>query len=249
MSINRRDMMTSAAAFALLMADTEKEAFAEALREAPRENEVDVTNYWTNFYDHVEPGVGTRGKKGLAKSDRKTLYLHCPDSLGTLNYADNLSRDTLPDIQGDVLVKMAVSQFRPAKGDISTDITHLRIDASQSFDYMNLVAPLSWAAIASITPGTAVSKLPTIDQLGFAAQAKAASDSTNLKQITLTSGVGQFAVNVTRPANPTFTKIVQSASVGVSAVLSMMTLPAISVPAVKVFSELFGKCSRALRSS
>jgi hypothetical protein len=134
---------------------------------------------------------------------------------------------------------MAISQYRPGKGDVSTDVSHFRIDATQTFDYMNLVAPLSWATIASITPDKDVSKLPTIDQLGFKAQA---NDTGNgIKQLTLPNGVGKFAVNLTRPANSTFTTIVQSASVGITSVLSMLTLPAISVPAIKVFSELFGK--------
>jgi hypothetical protein len=98
---------------------------------------------------------------------------------------------------------------------------------------------MSWATIASITPDKDISKLPTIDQLGFKAQANDTGDG--IKQLTLPNGVGKFAVNVTRPSNSTFTQIVQSVSVGITSVLSMMTLPAISVPAVKVFTELFGK--------
>jgi hypothetical protein len=59
--------------------------------------------------------------------------------------------------------------------------------------------------------------------------------------VILPSGVGKFAVNLTRPANPEMVQIVSTVSTAVTAVLSMMTLPAISVPAVKVFSALFGK--------
>jgi len=237
MTMNRRDMLTSAGAFALLAAEIDTRAFAEAIQEAPHSHAVDVSDYWSSFYDDAI-GTQSRGPKGLAMHNRQTLYLHCPDSLGTLNYADNLSPKSLPAIKGDVLVKLAVSQYRPGNGDASTDVSHLRVDATQSFDSMNLVAPLSWAAIAAFTPSNQVAKLPTIDSLGFSASA---NKNTALNQITLPSGVGKFAVNITRPANPTFIKIFQSASAGITSVLSMMTLPAISVPAIKVFSELFGK--------
>lgn len=144
--------MTSAAAFAILMAGTDRKAFAEAIQEAPRKNVTDVSDFWSKFYDNVGTDRGPRGNKGLPLTDRKTVYLQCPDSQGMLNYADNLDRKTLPAIEGDVLVKMAVSQYRPGTGDVSSDVTQLRIDASQNFNYMNIVAPLSWAAIASFTP-------------------------------------------------------------------------------------------------
>jgi hypothetical protein len=238
MEINRRDMMASAAAFAMLAQAVNPKAFAQAMQSSPTQGTVDVVEYWTRFYDDT---VATRGPNGspLAKKSRKTLYLHSPDSGQSLAYAQNIPMKSLPAISGDVVANLAISQYRPSNGDISTDISHLRIDAAQTVDFMNVVAPLSWAAIASFTPDKQVSKLPTIDQLGYKAQSS--TDGQNIKQITLPSGVGKIAVNVTRPANKVFTEIVQSASVVITSALSMMTLPAISVPAIKVFSELFGK--------
>lgn len=234
--MNRRELLTSAGAFALLAAEQDPLAFGQALSQSPTNNTVDVVEYWSRFYDDAV-GFQSKGDKGLAKSKRETLYLHSADSQKSLSYAENLRRDQLPQIKGDAIAKVALSQYRPGNGDIGDGVTHLRIDATQSFDNMNVIAPLSWAAIASVTPDKMMTKLPSIDQLGFPQSAKSAS----LSQIVLPSGVGKFAVNVTKPANETFTKILQSASVGITSVLSMMTLPAVSVPAIKVFSELFGK--------
>jgi hypothetical protein len=237
MEINRREMMTSAAAFAVLAHTIDPRAFAQAVQNTPH-TAVDVAGYWSSFYDDT---IATKGpnQAALAAAKRKTLYLYSSDSGQPIVYAENIPTSSLPAINGDVLVKLAISQYRPAKGDISTDVSHLRIDATQTFDYMNLIAPLSWATIASITPDKDISKLPTIDQLGFKAQATA--DTINLKQLMLPSGVGKMAVNVTRPADAKFTEIISTTSTAVSAVLSMMTLPAISVPAIKVFSALLGK--------
>jgi len=237
MEINRRDMMTSAVAFALLAEAIDPRAFAQAVQNAPH-TAVDVAGYWSNFYDDT---IQTKGanQATLAAAKRKTLYLHSPDSGKAIVYAENIPVSTLPAINGDVLVKMAVSQYRPGSGDLSTDVSHLRIDATQTFDYMNLIAPLSWATIASITPDKNVAKIPTLDQLGFKAQE--AADTVNLKQLTLPGGVGKMAVNVTRPADPKFTEIISTTSTLVTAALSVMTLPAISVPAIKIFSALLGK--------
>jgi hypothetical protein len=235
--INRREMMTSATAFATLAYAINPRAFAQAVQNAPH-TAVDVAGYWSSFYDDT---IATKGpnQAALASPKRKTLYLHSPDSGKPIVYAENIPTSALPAIDGDVLVKMAVSQYRPGTGDISTDVSHLRIDAAQTFDYMNLIAPLTWATIASITPDKKVSKLPTIDKLGFKEQA--AADTTNLKQLTLPSGVGKMAVNVTRPSDPKFTEAISISSTVVTSVLSMMTVPAISVPAIKVFSALLGR--------
>ena len=235
--MTRREAVGLMAAFATIANQLDPAAFGQAINNAPS-TAVDVAGYWSNFYNDT---VITKGanKAALAAAKRKTLYLHTPDSGKAIAFAENIPVTTLPAINGDVLVKMSVSQYRPGRGDVSTDISHLRIDATQTFDYMNLVAPLSWATIASLTPDKSTAKIPTLDQLGFHAQP--AADGQNLKQLTLPSGVGKMAINVTRPANPTFTNIIQTTSTSITAALSMLTLPAISVPAIKVFTELFGK--------
>jgi hypothetical protein len=239
MEYTRRDAIAIAAAFAALANKFEPGAFAQAVQTQPS-HAVDVSGYWTNFYNDT---VATKGanKAALANAKRQTVYLQSPDSGQAVVYAENIPKTALPAISGDVLVKMAVSQYRPGKGDVSMDISHLRIDATQTFDYMNLIAPLSWAALASLTPPTTTqaAKLPTLDQLGFNAQPS--KDGQNLHQLTLPAGVGKLAVNVTKPANPVFAEIIKTTSVAVSAGLSMMVLPAISVPAIRIFSELMGK--------
>jgi len=231
------------AAFAAMANAYDPEAFARAAQTQPSPaHAVDVAGYWSNFYDDT---VTTKGanKAALANPKRKTVYLHSPDSGQAVVYAENIPKTQLPAISGDVLVKMAVSQYRPGHGDISTDVSHLRIDATQTFDYMNLVAPLSWAVLASLAPPTTtqMAKLPTLDQLGLNAQQAQDKAGQNLHQMTLPSGLGKLAVNVTKPSNPVFAEIIKTTSTAVSAGLSMMVLPAISVPAIKIFSELLGK--------
>jgi hypothetical protein len=241
MEYTRREAVGIMAAFAALANAAEPGAFARAQQMQPS-HAVDVAGYWTNFYDDT---VTTKGanKAALANAKRKTVYLHSPDSGQAVVYAENIPKTQLPAISGDVLVKMAVSQYRPGKGDISTDVSHIRIDATQTFDYMNLVAPLSWAVLASLAPPTATqtAKLPTLDSLGLNDQAKKDAGGQNLHQMTLPSGLGKLAVNVTKPSNPVFAEIIKTTSTAVSAGLSMMVLPAISVPAIKIFSELLGK--------
>ncbi|HWE84807.1 MAG TPA: hypothetical protein VG267_07670 [Terracidiphilus sp.] len=233
--ISRREAMGFLAMLAAMAAQADVRALAQAVQNSPTGTAVDVAGYWSNFYDDTI----TKGRKALAAEKRKTLYVQADDSNKPLAFADTIPINTLPAWQGDVRVKLAVSQYRPGKGDVSTDVSHLRIDAAQHADPMNILAPLSWAAIASLTPTNAMGKLATLDQLGFKAQQDAAG--TDLRNLTLTNGLGNLAINVTRPANPTFTQILKSSSTIVSAALSVMALPAISVPAIKVVTELFGK--------
>lgn len=245
MEINRRDMVSAASAFAVLAFAADRQGFAEALQNEPT-HAVDIAEYWSSFYDDAS----TRGAKGsdvgLAVKSKRTMYLHSSDSGQPLTLGSNLDRSVLPKVTGDMVAKLAISQYRPGKGDLSQDISQLRIDAVQSFDPMNVLAPLGWATIASITPSKDASKIPTIDALGFPQSAPDPSKQ-GLKQILLPNGVGQLAINVSQPANSEVSGIVKSASTIVTAVLSELTLPAISVPAVKVFSELFGKWQNRAR--
>jgi len=238
MEYTRREAIGVMAAFAAMANAYDPEAFAQAAQTQPS-HAVDVAGYWSNFYNDT---VATKGanKTALANEKRKTVYLQAADSGKPIVYADNIPRTTLPAITGDVLVKMAVSQYRPGKGDVSTDVSHIRIDATQTFDYMNLVAPLSWAMLASLTPDKMTSKLPTLDSIGLNDLSKQQT-GTNLHEMTLPAGVGKLAVNVTKPSNPVFAEIIKTSSKLVTAGLSMMVLPAISVPAISVFTELLGK--------
>ena len=239
MEYTRREAVGLMAAFAAVANAYDPKAFAEAAQMQPS-HAVDVAGYWSNFYNDT---VATKGanKAALANEKRKTVYLQSADSGKPIVYADKIPRTALPAITGDVNVKMAVSQYRPGKGDISTDVSHIRIDATQTFDYMNLVAPLSWAMLASLTPDKGTSKLPSLDQIGFNDVAKQQQANTNLHEMTLPAGVGKLAVNVTKPANQVFAEIIKTSSKLVTAGLSMMVLPAISVPAISVFTELLGK--------
>ena len=211
MNISRRDALKLSAALASVGSMVNPESAARAQQLAPKAGVVDVSEYWSRFYDDTVSSKGPNTSP-LAKKSRKTVYLHCADTGKELQYADNLTKTVCPAIDGDVQVKIAISQYRPSTGDASVDVSHFRIDATQTFDYMNLVAPLSWATIASLTPDKNIAKLPTIDQLGFKAEAATPTAAENVKQVVLPSGVGKFAVNLTRPANQEMITIVSTVS-------------------------------------
>jgi hypothetical protein len=105
---------------------------------------------------------------------------------------------------------------------------------------MNVVAPSAWAVIASLVPNSTASKMPTLDQMGFHDQAK--TDTNQINQMTLPNGVGKFAVNITKsPQDSLFSKVLMTVFQAGTAMMPVLTLPAISVPAAKVFTEILGK--------
>jgi hypothetical protein len=110
----------------------------------------------------------------------------------------------------------------------------LRIDATQTHAYMNLLAPLAWTAIASLKPNIA-GKI-SLDELGFKSD-QAVSATSN---ILLTKGTGKLAVNVSQPPNDTqFVRVLKLMIQGAKLVAPMVVLPAVSVPALSAFSEAF----------
>jgi hypothetical protein len=128
-----------------------------------------------------------------------------------------------------------LSQFRPGSGDQSEKASQLRVDATQTSPLMNLFAPLAWTAIASIAPNNA-GKIPSLDQLGF----KSDQATSSTSHILLTSGTGKVAVNISRAPNDSgFLKVLKVMMTGLKVVAPLVTLPAISTPALNAFSEAF----------
>jgi hypothetical protein len=247
MSVSRRHFVGNGLALGLLAQMLPPEAaaaFAQApaaARPDPSEAPHDSFDFWSGFYDEVNPHSASYGKVGrgatggLADASLQTQYLHYHPDIGHLRYATDISKNELLDHDGDVAVSISLSQFRPGNGDHNVQASQLRVDATQTRPLMNLFAPLAWTAIASIAPNNA-GKIPSLDQLGF----KSDQATSSTSHILLTSGTGKVAVNISRAPNDSgFLKVLKVMMIGLKAVAPLVTLPAISIPALNAFSEAF----------
>jgi hypothetical protein len=201
----------------------------------------DAYEFWNGFFDSVNTASpdykkGARaGSAGVVAPDVETQYLHYKAEAKKLRYATDINHDELLDHDGDVAVSIQLSKFRNGSGADKTKNQQLRIDATQTHAYMNLLAPLAWSAIASLKP-SASGKI-SLDDLGFKSD-QAVSATSN---ILLTKGTGKLAVNVSQPPNDgQFVKILKVMIAGAKLVAPMVVLPAVSVPALSAFSEAFG---------
>jgi hypothetical protein len=250
MSVSRRRFVGNGLAIGLLSSLLPPEA-AEALAQqsgaAPSadadtaDTPHDSFDFWSGFYDEVNPhssSYGTAGRGatgGLPDPTLQTQYLHYKSDESKLRYATDIPKDELLDHDGDVAVSIMLSQFRPGSGDQSEKASQLRVDATQTSPLMNLFAPLAWTAIASIAPNNA-GKIPSLDQLGF----KSDQATSSTSHILLTSGTGKVAVNISRAPNDSgFLKVLKVMMTGLKVVAPLVTLPAISTPALNAFSEAF----------
>ncbi len=244
MSISRRTFSGNALALAFIAAlsnPDEALALAEAGQAASMEAPHDAYDFWNGFFNSVNTSSpdfhkGARaGTAGLADPAAETQYLHYKSEAKQLRYATDITQNELLDHDGDVGVGIQLSKFRNGNGIDKTKNQQLRIDATQTHPYMNLLAPLAWTAIASLKPNMA-GKI-SLDQLGFKSD-QATSATSN---ILLTKGTGKLAVNVSQPPNDTqFVKILKIMITGAKLVAPMVVLPAVSVPALAAFSEAFG---------
>jgi hypothetical protein len=238
MSISRRTFSGNALALAFASALFDSQA-ARALSsdEAPH----DAYEFWNGFFDSVNVGPGHHagaraGTAGLADPKAETQYLHYKEDEKMLRYATSIKNNELLDHDGDVALNIQLSQFRPGVGSDKLKNQQLRIDATQTHAYMNLLAPLAWTAIASLKPSMG-GKMPSLDSLGFKSD-QATSATSN---ILLTKGVGKIAVNVSQPPNDAqFLRVLKIMITGARLVAPLVVLPAVSVPAMSAFSEAFG---------
>ena len=241
MPLSRRTFSGNALALAFASALFQADcALAEAevsSAEAPH----DAYEFWNGFFDSVNTAnpdyqKGARaGTAGLADPAAETQYLHYKADAKQLRYATDIGQSELLDHDGDVSVSIQLSKFRPGSGTDKTKSQQLRIDATQTHAYMNLLSPLAWTAIASLKPNFA-GKV-SLDDLGFKSD-QATSATSN---ILLTKGTGKLAVNVSQPPNDTqFVRILKVMITGAKLVAPMVVLPAVSVPALSAFSEAFG---------
>jgi hypothetical protein len=243
MSLSRRHFVTEASALGLLGAFLPELLSAQAaMPPAAEDTPHDSMDFWGGFFDSVNPNSPTYGIKGQQRGAKDQLpdpavmtqYLHYGDQDRKLRYATDISSSELLDHDGDVAVSIQLSQYRQGDGEGVQRATQMRVDTTQTRPYMNIIAPLAWTALASLMPDRA-GKIPSMDQLGF--HSDQATQSTN--KILLNQGMGKLAVNISQAAATS--SFVKALGVMISAAkmaAPLVTLPAISVPALSSLTEL-----------
>lgn len=242
MSISRRSFVADASALGLFTALFPQLATAQgaARRTAAEEAPHDAYNFWNGFFDSVNPNSRNYGKKGASRGPKdqlpdpeaETQYLHYKSDQKRLRYATDIDKEELLDHDGDVAVGITLSQYRPASGETNLRASQLRVDTTQIHPYMNIISPLAWTAIASLAPDKA-GKI-SMDQLGF----KSAQATQGTSKILLTQGTGKMAVNISKaPVTSVFVKALNVMILGAKVGAPLLSLPAVSVPALSAFTE------------
>jgi hypothetical protein len=244
MTLSRRSFVADASFLGLLTALMPRVAAAQdaAPQAVADDTPHDSYDFWNGFFDSVNPYSQNYGNKAATRGPAdqlpdpgvETQYLHYNTSVKRLRYATDITKDELLNHDGDVAVSIALSQYRPATANSETNVraAQLRVDTTQIHPYMNIIAPLAWTAIASLEPSKA-GKV-SLDQLGF--RTPQAQQGTS--KILLTQGSGKLAVNISKAAiTSVFVKALNIIMQGAKIAAPLVTLPAISVPALSAFTE------------
>jgi hypothetical protein len=244
MTLSRRSFVVDASMLGLLTALLPQLAAAQdaALQSSAEDTPHDSYDFWNGFFDSVDPFSKNYGNKAATRGPgdqlpdpaAETQYLHYSGTKKRLRYATDIEREELLDHDGDVAVSISLSQYRPTSGngDASIRASQLRVDTTQIHPYMNIIAPLAWTAIASLEPNKA-GKV-SLEQLGF--RTPQAQQGTS--KILLTQGTGKLAVNISKAASTSvFVKALNIIMQGAKIVAPMVSLPAISVPALSAFTQ------------
>ena len=245
MTLSRRSFVVDASYLGLLTALLPELAAAQAAtpQGAAEDTPHDSYDFWNGFFDSVNPLSHNYGQKSATRGPgdqlpdpaAETQYLHYKSDAKLLRYATDIPKDELLDHDGDVSVSIALSQYQPSNsgGDASIRAVQLRVDTTQIHPYMNIIAPLAWTAIASLEPNKA--GRVSLEQLGF--RAPQAQQGTS--KIMLTQGTGKVAVNVSKAAKTSiFVRALNIIMEGAKMAAPLVTLPAISVPALSAFTEV-----------
>jgi hypothetical protein len=248
--------MMAAAAFSGLLNEviSPKELFA-AVEEAADTPDSAHQQFWNGFFDDVDPtkihATGARGPGGEPiaqplpthiEDSKLPRFFHYDDSNG-LRFAENIGRGELPKMDGAAVVSMSVSGFRPSDtdnkkiGDSSS--AQLQLHATQTTPMAQYIAPLAWASLASIFGRKEATKLPTVDQLNFVGEDGSTGTSGN-NRILLPGAEGKLALNLTLPDKHSLLhKVISYGLQGLGAAAPLVSLPAISVPAIKAFTSFY----------
>lgn len=243
MSLSRRLFLADASAIGMLAAILPQLAAQAAAPEEHASSEQlpdDSYSFWNGFYDSVNPYSPNYGNKSASRGptdqlpdpQAQTQYLHYNTEKKRLRYATDITKDELLDHEGDVSVSLALAQYRPGTGDANLKASQLRVDATQIHPLINVAAPLAWAAIASIAPNMA-GKI-SLDDMGF----RSVQATQGTSKILLTKGTGKMSVNISKAAQQSmFIKALNLMIQAGKAVAPLVSLPAISVPALSTFTE------------
>lgn len=243
MSFSRRQFVADSSILGLLTALLPQMAAAdEGHQEASDDTPHDSYDFWDGFFDSVNPLSPNYGQKQASRGPAdqlpdpgaETQYLHYHTDEKRLRYATDIKKEELLDHDGDVAVTIGISQYHSPTGTPDANIrpAQLRIDTTQIHPFLNIVAPLAWTAIASLEPSK--SGKVSLDQLGFRTPQAMAGTS----KILLTQGTGKLAVNVSKAATTSvFVKALNVMVQGAKIAAPLVTLPAISVPALSAFTE------------
>ena len=196
----------------------------------------DAAKFWRSYFDVIQPKMGG-AKPQLEAEDRKVQYLHYGPS--GFRYVNDIKTDELLDYDGDVLVTASLGQYRPGDADHNllgeVKTSQLRIDFVQTRPLLDVLAPMAWAALA-VFYHDKVNKLPSLDALGY----KKAGATNGIERVVLPKGSGRFSVNLsTVKPESSFLKILKLAIPALISVAPVLNLPAISIPVMKTFSEVF----------
>jgi hypothetical protein len=250
MTVSRRHFMADASALAMIAALVPELAAGQtpapgAFTTAPgafstEDLPHDSFSFWNGYFDSVNPYSKNYGVKAfwrgpadqLPDPEAQTQYLHYDSDNKHLRYASDIRREELLDHDGDVAVSIALAQFRPGAGESNIKASQLRVDTTQVHPFVNIITPLAWSAIASVSPNNA-GKV-SLDALGF--RSPQAMQGTS--KILLTEGTGKLAVNISRAAAQSmFVKALNIMIQGAKIAAPIVSLPAISVPALSTFTE------------
>jgi len=254
--MNRRSFfsnMMAAAAFSGALGEivSPKELLAAIDADAPQGPHQE---FWNGFFDDVDPtkphAVGARGPGGepmaqpvSAQLEESKLprFFHYDDSMG-LRFAEKIDRTELPKLDGAAVVSMSVSGFHPSDQDAKkigdASGAQLQLHATQTKAIAEFIAPLAWASLASVFADKA-KKLPTVSQLNFVDENGSTGTSGN-NRILLPDAEGKLALNLTLPErNSLLHKMVTYGLKGAAIAAPLVSLPAISVPAIKAFTSFY----------
>jgi hypothetical protein len=258
--MDRRSFFTSAmsaAAFSGILGEIvsprELMAAVEAAADAPTTQHAE---FWGGFFDDVDPTkphqTMHRGPGGEAtpepipehvQDEKLPRFFHYADQTG-LRYAEKIDREELPKMDGAAVVSVSVSGFHSSQEDEHKigDATsaQLALHATQTTPMAQYIAPLAWASLASIFARSAsIAKMPTIEQLNGATSDGSGGTSGN-NRILLPKSEGKMALNLTLPdKHALLHKIISMGLQGAQLAAPLVTLPAISVPAIKAFTSFY----------
>jgi hypothetical protein len=243
MPISRRHFFTEASALAML-ATLVPELLSAQQQPVAHTADMphDSLDFWGGFFDSVNPDTAGYGQASQQRGPKDQLpdpsvmtqYLQYETTQKMLRYATDVQPTELLDHEGDVAVSIALSQYRQADGEITKNPTQLRVDATQTRPFMNILSPLAWTALASLMPDKA-GKIPSLDQLGF----KSDQALTASSKILLNGGSGKLAVNISQAAaSSIFVKALNVMMSAAKMAAPLVSLPAISVPALSSITEV-----------